>query len=166
MAGKEKSGKGKIILLAVIAVLLLLIAAGGAWWFLLRSTAAPSKAQLQEQRAQRTKFIDLGELVTNLQSTDGGTHYIQVKVELKTYDADLDKKIQTYLPEIRNQVLQLLAAQQAEKVSDPAVRTQLLDKIKADVNQILETDGGALSGPVNRKNSPIVAAYFSSFVVQ
>ncbi|MEY2341592.1 flagellar basal body-associated protein FliL [Acidithiobacillus sp. IBUN Pt1247-S3] len=166
MSGKEKAGKGKILLLAIIAILLLLIVSGGVWWFMLRASAPPSKAQLMQERAQQTKFIDLGSLVTNLQSNDGGTHYIQVKVELKTYDADLDKKIQAYLPEIRNQILQLLAAQQADKVSDPSVRSQLLSKIKTDVNQVLETDGGALPDPSGKSPPPVVAAYFSSFVVQ
>ncbi|WP_248886131.1 flagellar basal body-associated FliL family protein [Acidithiobacillus acidisediminis] len=166
MAEKEKAGKGKLILLAIIAVLLLLIAAGGAWWFLLRPSAPPSKEQLLQEQAQKTKFIDLGSLVTNLQSTDGGTHYIQVKIELKTYDQDLDKKIQAYMPEIRNQILQLLASQQADKVSDPAVRSQLLLKIKGEVNQILRTDGGALPDPSGKSSPPIVGAYFSSFVVQ
>ena len=166
MSGKDKTGKRKVMLLVFIAILLLLIVAGGIWWFMLRSSSPPSKAQLMQERAQQTKFIDLGSLVTNLQSNDGGTHYIQVKVELKTYDADLDKKIQAYLPEIRDQILQLLAAQQADKVSDPNVRNQLLGKIKMEVNQILETDGGALPSPSAKSPPPVVAAYFSSFVVQ
>jgi flagellar FliL protein len=133
---------------------------------LLRSTAAPSPEQLAAQRAQQTKFIDLGSLVTNLQSSDGATHYIQVDVQLKTYDPSIAEKIKSYMPQIRSQILQLLAAQQADKVGDPAIRAQLLEKIKGVVNQVLQTDGGVLPATGKSDSPPIVAAYFSSFVVQ
>ncbi|MCE5359607.1 flagellar basal body-associated FliL family protein [Candidatus Igneacidithiobacillus taiwanensis] len=166
MTNQKKGGKKKLLLLGIIAVLLLIIIAAGAWWFLLRSTAAPSPEQLAAQRAQQTKFIDLGSLVTNLQSSDGATHYIQVDVQLKTYDPNIAEKIKSYMPQIRSQILQLLAAQQADKVSDPAVRAQLLEKIKEVVNQVLQSDGGILPTTEKSGSPPIVAAYFSSFVVQ
>ncbi len=170
MSEAKKAGKSKWILWVIIGILLLVIAAGAAWWFLLGSQSAPSKAALAQQQAEdrvkNTKFINLGSLVTNLQSTDGGTHYIQVDVELKTYDPKVGEKIKDFMPEIRNQILQLLAAQQADKVSDPAVRDRLLQAIQQDVNKILLTDGGTLTGAAPQANPPIVAAYFSSFVVQ
>jgi flagellar FliL protein len=166
MTSQKKGGKNKLLLLGIIAVLLLVIIAAGAWWFLLRSAAAPSPQQLAAQRAQQTKFIDLGSLVTNLQSSDDSTHYIQVDVQLKTYDPSIAEKIKSYMPQIRSQILQLLAAQQADKVGDPTVRAQLLEKIKGVVNQVLQTDGGVLPAAEKSDSPPIVAAYFSSFVVQ
>ena len=167
----EKSGKSKLIVI-LIAVIVLLVIVGGAavWWFMIRSTAAPTPAQIAQQQAQQklqnTKFIDLGSLVTNLQSADGNTHYIQVQIQLKTYEPSVEASVKSYMPEIRNGILLLLSAQNADTVSQPAVRDQLLQKIKEQVNKVLETDGGALAIPAPEKSPPIAAVYFASFVVQ
>jgi Flagellar basal body-associated protein len=151
----------------------LLVIVGGAaavWWFMIRSTSAPTPAQIAQKQAQQklqnTKFIDLGSLVTNLQSADGNTHYIQVQIQLKTYDPSVEASVKSYMPEIRNGILLLLSAQNADTVSQPAVRDQLLQKIKEQVNKVLETDGGALAKPAPEKSPPIAAVYFASFVVQ
>ncbi|PKY11277.1 flagellar biosynthesis protein FliL [Acidithiobacillus marinus] len=167
MAEEKKAGKSKLVIM-LIAVIVLLIVIGGAaiWWFMLRSTAAPTPAEVAQQKLQNTKFIDLGSLVTNLQSADGSTHYIQVQIQLKTYDPSVETSVKTFMPEIRNGILLLLSAQNADTVSQPAVRDQLLQKIKAQVNQILETDGGALKNPPADKAPPIASVYFASFVVQ
>jgi len=157
----------------LIAVIVLLVIVGGAaavWWFMIRSTSAPTPAQIAQKQAQQklqnTKFIDLGSLVTNLQSADGNTHYIQVQIQLKTYDPSVEASVKSYMPEIRNGILLLLSAQNADTVSQPAVRDQLLQKIKEQVNKVLETDGGALAKPAPEKSPPIAAVYFASFVVQ
>lgn len=114
---------------------MLLVIVGGAaavWWFMIRSTSAPTPAQIAQKQAQQklqnTKFIDLGSLVTNLQSADGNTHYIQVQIQLKTYDPSVEASVKSYMPEIRNGILLLLSAQNADTVSQPAVRDQLLQK--------------------------------------
>lgn len=163
----EEAGKSKLVVI-LMAVIVLLVVVGGAavWWFMLRSTAAPTPAEVAQQKLQNTKFIDLGSLVTNLQSTDGSTHYIQVQIQLKTYDPSVEASVKSFMPEIRNGILLLLSAQNADTVSQPAVRDQLLQKIKAQVNKILETDGGALKKPQPDKTLPIAAVYFASFVVQ
>lgn len=163
----EKAGKSKLVVI-LMAVIVLLVVVGGAavWWFMLRSTAAPTPAEVAQQKLQNTKFIDLGSLVTNLQSPDGSTHYIQVQIQLKTYYPSVETSVKSFMPEIRNGILLLLSAQNADTVSQPAVRDQLLQKIKAQVNQILETDGGALKKPQPDKTPPIAAVYFASFVVQ
>ncbi len=167
----EKAGKSKLIIM-LIAVIVLLVIVGGAavWWFMMRSTSAPTPAQIAQQQAQQklqnTKFIALGSLVTNLQSADGNTHYIQVQIQLKTYEPSVEASVKSYMPEIRNGILLLLSAQNADAVSQPAMRDQLLQKIREQVNKVLETDGGALAKPVPEKNPPIAAVYFASFVVQ
>ncbi|MDX5936074.1 flagellar basal body-associated FliL family protein [Acidithiobacillus thiooxidans] len=166
----EKAGKNKLIIILIAVIVLLVIAGAAVWWFMMRSTSAPTPAQVAQQQAQQklknTKFIDLGSLVTNLQSADGNTHYIQVQVQLKTYDPTVEASVKSYMPEIRNGILLLLSAQNADTVSQPAVRDQLLQKIKEQVNKVLETDGGALAKPAPEKTPPIAAVYFASFVVQ
>lgn len=166
MAEGKKSGKGRLILIILVAVAILAGTGGAAWWFLLRPHAVPSAAEVARKKLQDTKFIDLGSLVTNLQTSDGSTHYIQVEIQLKTFDPKVAEEVKTFMPEIRNAILTLLASQQADKVSEPAVREQLRQQIQEAVNRILETSGGALKAPVKTVTPPIAAVYFASFVVQ
>ena len=166
MAEEKKGGKGKLILIVLVVVAILASAGGAAWWFLLRPHPAPSAAEVAQKKLQDTKFIDLGSLVTNLQTSDGSTHYIQVEIQLKTFDPKVAEEVKTFMPEIRNAILTLLASQQADKVSEPAVREQLRQQIREAVNRILETSGGALKTPVKTAAPPIAAVYFASFVVQ
>ncbi|WP_123105366.1 flagellar basal body-associated FliL family protein [Acidithiobacillus sulfuriphilus] len=166
MAEGKKSGKGRLILIILVVVAILAGAGGAAWWFLLRPHAVPSAAEVAQKKLQDTKFIDLGSLVTNLQTSDGSTHYIQVEIQLKTFDPNVAEEVKTFMPEIRNAILTLLASQQADKVSEPAVREQLRQQIQEAVNRILETSGGALKAPVKTVTPPIAAVYFASFVVQ
>ena len=166
MAEEKKSGKGKRLIFLIIAVVLLITGAGSVWWFLMRPATAPTPAQIAKEKLQDTKFINLGSMVTNLQSSDGSTHYIQVQIQLKTYDPAVESSVKSFMPEIRNSILMLLSAQSANKVSEPAVRDQLLQQIRQQVNKILETDGGTLKMPVTEANPPIAAVYFASIVVQ
>ncbi|MHB1633336.1 MAG: flagellar basal body-associated FliL family protein [Acidithiobacillus sp.] len=167
MTEEKKPGKSKRVIIVIIAiVVLLIVGAGGTWWFVLRPATVPTPAQIAKEKLQNTKFIDLGSLVTNLQSSDGSTHYIQVQIQLKTYNSVVETSVKSFMPEIRNGILMLLSAQNADKVSEPAVRDQLLQEIKQQVNNTLETDGGVLKAPPTEKNPPIAAVYFASFVVQ
>ncbi|MGC9239864.1 MAG: flagellar basal body-associated FliL family protein [Acidithiobacillus sp.] len=166
MAENKTSSKSKWILIAIIVVLVLLLASAAGWWFLLRPSAAPTPQQIAKEREANVKFIDLGSLVTNLQSSDGSTHYIQVEVQLKTYDPSIEAKVKALMPEIRNNILLLLAAQHADQVGEPQVRTDLLKEIKTRVNAILDSDGGTLSAKQSGDKQPIAAVYFSSFVIQ
>ncbi|WP_215875804.1 flagellar basal body-associated FliL family protein [Acidithiobacillus ferruginosus] len=167
MAEEKKPGKSKRVIIVIIAIVVLLIAgAGGTWWFILRPVTAPSPAQIAKEKLQNTKFINLGSFVTNLQSSNGSTHYIQVQIQLKTYNSVVETTVKSFMPEIRNGILMLLSAQNADKVSEPAVRDQLLQEIKRQANNTLETDGGVVKSPPTEKNPPIAAVYFSSFVVQ
>jgi len=167
MAEEKKPGKSsRVIILIIAIVVLLIVGAGGTWWFVLRPATVPTPAQIAKERLRDTKFIDLGSLVTNLQSSDGSTHYIQVQIQLKTYNSVVETSVKSFMPEIRNGILMLLSAQNADKVSEPAVRDQLLQEIKQQVNKTLETDGGVQKVPLTEKNPPIADVYFASFVVQ
>ncbi|WP_163098297.1 flagellar basal body-associated FliL family protein [Acidithiobacillus ferrianus] len=166
MTEEKKSGRGRFILLMGTIAVLLTVVASAVWWFVVRPVAAPTPAQIAKEKLKNTKFIDLGSLVTNLQSADGSTHYIQVQIQLKTYDPAIAASVKSFMPEIRNGILMLLSAQHADKVSEPAVRDQLLQQIKQQVNTILETDGGALKVAKPGAHPPIAAVYFASFVVQ
>ncbi len=161
---KKGGGKKKFILL----VLLLLIATGGgaAWWFLLRPQMAPSPEALAAEKEKHMHFISLEPFVTNLASQDGSAHYLQVKIDLKTFDPKADEQVNAMMPEIRNAILKILAGQAANQVGTVAGREALRRQILDEVNELLETRGGILSHPKTAKSPPIAGVYFTAFVVQ
>ena len=159
---KQKSGKGKLLVI-IVAVLVLLLAAGGgaAWWFLVHQKAAAASAKPVAAAAQPAHFIHLQPFVTNVQSSDGQAHYVQVKIDLKTTDESAESKINQLMPEIRSSILDILAAQQASTVTLDATRAKLRVAIQAKVNQILVAAGAGGAG-----SGPISGVYFSGFVMQ
>ncbi len=188
MAEKEaKAGSGKRKLVIILAVVLVLLGAGGgaAWWFLLRPKAGPGAKVVAPRDAH---FITLAPFVTNVISQDGNTHYLQVKIDLKTYDAKADPKVTKMTPEIRNAVLRILAAQHADTVTTVLVREDLRAQILVAINRVLNGDGGFgvptppappasvssqaraaqldAAARLSAAKGPIAGVYFTGFVVQ
>ena len=161
-ASGKKSGKGKLILIIALVVVLLLGAGGGAaWWFLLRGKGAKAAAKPAAEAAKPAHFINLQPFVTNVQSDDGQTHYVQVTIDLKVDDEKVDAQVTQLMPEIRSAILNILAAQQAATVTQEATRNKLRGTIQAQVNQILHSAGGEAA-----KTGPVTGVYFSGFVMQ
>ncbi|OIQ75489.1 flagellar basal body-associated protein FliL [mine drainage metagenome] len=158
---KSGSGKGKLVIIAVVVLVLLAGGGGAAWWFLLRPKAAAGKHVAEAKPAQKAHFITLDPFVTNVISQDGNTHYLQVKLDLKVFDPKVDEEVTNMTPEIRNSVLRILAAQQAEKVTTVAVREQLREQILLAVNQVLNADGTG-SGVAALPAAPALPASASS----
>ncbi len=158
---KSGSGKGKLVIIAVVVLVLLAGGGGAAWWFLLRPKAAAGKHVAEARPAQKAHFITLDPFVTNVISQDGNTHYLQVKLDLKVFDPKVDEEVTNMTPEIRNSVLRILAAQQAEKVTTVAVREQLREQILLAINQVLNSDGSG-SGVAALPAAPALPASASS----
>ncbi len=158
---KSGSGKGKLVIIGVVVLVLLAGGGGAAWWFLLRPKAAAGKHVAEARPAQKAHFITLDPFVTNVISQDGNTHYLQVKLDLKVFDPKVDEEVTNMTPEIRNSVLRILAAQQAEKVTTVAVREQLREQILLAINQVLNSDGSG-SGVAALPAAPALPASASS----
>ena len=158
---KSGSGKGKLVIIGVVVLVLLAGGGGAAWWFLLRPKAAAGKHVAEARPAQKAHFITLDPFVTNVISQDGNTHYLQVKLDLKVFDPKVDEEVTNMTPEIRNSVLRILAAQQAEKVTTVAVREQLRAQFLLAINQVLNSDGSG-SGVAALPAAPALPASASS----
>lgn len=161
-ASGKKSGKGKLILIIVLVLVVLLGAGGGAaWWFLVHDKGAKASGKPVAQAPKPAHFISLQPFVTNVQSDDGQTHYVQVTIDLKADHEKVDAKVTQLMPEIRSAILNILASQQAATVTQEATRNKLRGTIEAQVNQILRSAGGE-----SAKSGPITGVYFSGFVMQ
>jgi len=177
--GKETGGgKTKLIIIILIVIIVLMAAGGAAAFFLLRPKAPPTAAELAAQaaaeRAKNMRFISMEPFVTNLQSTDGTVHYLQVKIDLKTYDPSVEAKVKLMTPELRNNILRILGAQTLDKVDSVEGRDRLREDILHAVNKVLESapaaggEGGhgGSAAPGGAGTAPIDGVYFTAFVVQ
>lgn len=180
--GKDDGGgKTKLIIIILVAIIVLMAAGGAAAFFLLKPRAAPTPAELAAQaaaeRAKNMRFISLDPFVTNLQSADGTVHYLQVKIDLKTYDPAVENKVKLMMPELRNSILRILAMQSTASVETVEGQDKLRQQILQAVNQVLsaapavtaaaaEHGGGAAPAALGPGEAPIAGVYFTAFVVQ
>ena len=165
---KAKAGKGKWIIVAALVVVILAGGAGGVWWFMLRPKPQLSAQELAAQREKLARYISLEPFVTNVLSQDGNTHYLQVKIDLKTYEPKADEEVKAMTPEIRNTILRILASQEASKVGTVEVREQLRKEIEGAINQLFARESGKASPAKHAtgQKGPIAGVYFTAFVVQ
>jgi flagellar FliL protein len=181
---KEKGGgKTKLIIIILVAVIVLMAGGGAAAFFLMKPKAVPTAAELAAQaaadRAKNMRFISMEPFVTNLQSTDGNVHYLQVKIDLKTYDPSVEGKVKIMTPELRNNILRILAAQSTDKIETVEGRDHLRQEILQSVNKALEGapavvaaegghggGGGGAHAASGHHEAPIDGVYFTAFVVQ
>lgn len=179
---KEKGGgKTKLIIVILVAIIVLMAAGGAAAFFLLKPRSAPTPAELAAQaaaeRAKNMRFISMDPFVTNLQSTDGAVHYLQVKIDLKTYDPSVENKVKLMTPELRNSILRILAMQSTASVETVEGQDKLRQQILQAVNQVLSAapavsaaqeghGGGAAPAATGSAEAPIAGVYFTAFVVQ
>lgn len=159
---KAKSGKGKLVIILVLVLVILGAGGGAGWWFLLRPKSAEAARKPEAPKKVDAHFIQLEPFVTNVQTNDGQTHYVQVTIALKTSDATADERVKTFMPELRNSVLTTLGEQQASAIANERVQDQLRESIRRDVNRILRED----SGGADDQHGPISGVYFSGFVMQ
>lgn len=164
-----KNGKKKIWLWAGLGAVVL-ICAGGALYF---SMNRGKKSEVAEKPVLPVRYTALKRFVSNLES-DGPLHYIEVTVELKSRSPEVPAQVALHRPEIRNAVLNILAAQSLPAVALPAGRESLREKILHSVNTILDGKTGSTAvasgtGAANAHKAeigPILGVYFTAFVVQ
>ena len=181
---KEKGGgKTKLIIIILVAVIVLMAGGGAAAFFLMKPKAPPTAAEMAAaaaaEKAKNLRFISMEPFVTNLQSTDGTVHYLQVKIDLKTYDPSVEAKVKLMTPELRNNILRILAAESSDKIDTVEARDHLSHEILKSVNKVLEGapavagggdghggGGAAASTGHGHDGAPIDGVYFTAFVVQ
>ncbi|OGT01745.1 MAG: hypothetical protein A2143_02425, partial [Gallionellales bacterium RBG_16_57_15] len=138
-APPPKKGKKKLIL--IIAALALLIG-GGAAAFLLMKPAHPTKpdeaGQVAEEAAPEAPatYIQLGTFTANLIHEEGD-RYLQVAIELKITNPELEKKIKATNPEILHRVNMLLQSKRPSELASFDGKQKLAEQIRAQVEYVL-----------------------------
>jgi flagellar FliL protein len=154
-APPKKSGGMVIALLAVVV----LVGAGCAgWFFFLRAPAdrATELAAVEQVHVEPIYYTLADNLVVNFRSP-GGTRFLQVGINLMTYDKEGAHKLEKHAPVLRSNLILLLSDQSQETLLSRDGKEALRAEALAEVRRAMtELDG-----------HPVVEAlYFTSFVMQ
>lgn len=167
-------GKARLIIILLLAAVVLMGGAGAAAWLLLRPKPQPTPAQIAAEREKNMRFVGMEPFVTNVQSDDGSTHYLQVRIDLKTYDPHAEDEVRRMTPELRNAILRILAAQSADKLATVQARDLIRNEVLSAANKVLAASAAA-AAPAAAADAhaaprpaagPISGVYFTAFVVQ
>lgn len=124
-AVEKKSGKGLIITLVVMAVLLIAVAGGAAWMFMQQKSEDPDKLAVPH-------FMKMEPFIITLKS-EARPHYLQIKLSLMSRDPEALKRLETYRPMVRNEIIRYLNTLKYVDVLKPeapdAIRTESISRV-------------------------------------
>jgi len=152
----KKKGGGLII--PLLAVIVLAGAGAVAWLFFLRAPAdaATQVAAAETAHADPIYFTLAENLVVNFRSP-GGTRFLQVGIELMTYDKEGKHTLEKHAPVLRSNLILLLSDQSQETLLSREGKETLRAEALAEVQRAMTELAG----------HPVVEAlYFTSFVMQ
>lgn len=158
---QKPGGKKHLILYIVIGVLVLALGGMGGAFFLMKggdSKEAGAEAADDGKVAEvkPAHYLALDKLVVNF-GPGAPVRFLQVNLQVMSYDPAALKAVETHMPAIRNDILLLLGGQKYEVVSTPEGMEQLRGTILAKVQNVLDT---------YEKERKVDAVYYTEFVMQ
>jgi flagellar FliL protein len=154
----------------IVAIVLALGGSGAAGWFYMQSqelaaaaAAAPPAADGETGTAakqivtQESFYVSLQPPFVANYDNDGETGYYQVRVELLSYDKELEKAVDMHNPRIRDRLLMLFNSQTTASLRGRDAIAALRAKAKEEVDMALTEATG---------RSAVDAVLFSAFVIQ
>lgn len=159
---QKPAGKKHLILYIVIGLLVLALGAATAV-LLMRgghktggTASAGGASGSSETQVRATHYLPIDKLVVNF-GENSPVRFLQVDLQVMAYDPAALKVVQDNMPEVRNDILMLLAGQSYSAVSTPAGKETLRGEILGKVQHIVDQ---------NAKGEKVDAVYFTEFVMQ
>lgn len=157
-AGEAAAKKSRLPLILIVLVVLG-GGAGGGWYFLGTGSGEAGEAAVaaaEEVHKDPVYFTLAENLVVNFQSP-GGTRFLQVGIDLMTYDKDGVHALEQHAPVLKSNLILLLSDQSQENLLSREGKEQLRSDALGEVRAAMTRLHG----------SPIVESlYFTSFVMQ
>lgn len=170
MGGK----KWGLIVIALVAAAL--ATGGGAVWALKKShTENDEEGDLPKKQAAKSRkveaipiFVLLEVFTVKLQADDDGQDkYLQVVPALRTFDLPTSEKLKAYLPQIRHDMLSLMATRKPSQLSTPQGIEKLSVDLRNRVNApLLDSRSPPPTDDRAGPDDPVQAVLFSSFIIQ
>ncbi|WP_299205381.1 flagellar basal body-associated FliL family protein [uncultured Amphritea sp.] len=144
-AGAKKSGKLKLILIIVAGVVLAAGIGGGVAMFLMGGSdtevAADSAAPAKPAQALYTKIRTLEGspyFTVVVPSNDGRTHYMQLYVEAKSREAEVDSALTKHMPKIVSNLNQLFSRQSFDALRTPSGKMMLQQEALVALQEVMQ----------------------------
>lgn len=146
-AAPVKTGFGlrKIIIFIVLPLLVLGGGGGGAAFFLLGGKDEHKEAEhAPPPPPKQTVFMDLPDILVNLNTGGGKSSYLKLKVALELEDAEAPKKIEVLMPRVVDNFQVYLREMRADDLSGSAglyrVKEELLVRVTQAVQPVKVAD--------------------------
>ncbi|WP_296059091.1 flagellar basal body-associated FliL family protein [uncultured Amphritea sp.] len=140
--GVKTSGKLKLILIIVAGVILAAIIGGGVAMFLMSgSDAEPTVESAKPARAIYTKIRTLEGnpyFTVVVPSADDRTHYMQLYVEAKSRDDEVDVALTKHMPKIVSVLNQLFSRQSFDVLRTPEGKVMLQQAALAGIQGVMQ----------------------------
>ena len=164
---------GAVVLVAVIAVAAVMLLGKK------KGDAAEGKEDAEEAAPAHAKFdphkppvfVALEPFTVNLASEDGNEQFLQVVASLRVGDEKIGEEVKAFMPQIRHEVLSLLAGKKPSEITSPEGREQLASDIKDICNEVMgweppTTKKKKKGAAEEEATGPVISVYFTQFIVQ
>jgi flagellar FliL protein len=162
----SSGGMMKIILIANAVIVLIAIAVG-LTIFLMSGDEEPADQDTEvltdmetPKKAKKTGppiYIPLNPaFVVNFENQEQ-VSFLQVDIEIMTYDPGVEEAIKIHMPRVRNELLLLLGGKQYHEINTRDGKRMLAQDAITEIKRVLEEAGAP---------SSVQALYFTSFVMQ
>lgn len=157
----EEAGpnKKKLILLIVVALVLIGGAAGGTLMLLGGGNEAeePQEAIVEEVVKSDPFYIDLKPPFTVNLDPDDTVHFLQVSMQVLTFNADVAADIEKHKPLIRNDLVVLFGNQKSVDLRTPEGKENLQKDARVVVQSVVDKSGSG---------GEVANVFFTTFVMQ
>jgi flagellar FliL protein len=165
---------GAVVLVAVIAVAAVMLLGKK------KGDAAEGKEDAEESTSaahpkfdphKPPVFVALEPFTVNLASEDGNEQFLQVVASLRVGDEKIGEEVKAFMPQIRHEVLSLLAGKKPSEITSPDGREQLASDIKDICNEVMGWEPPATKkkkkgAAAEEATGPVISVYFTQFIVQ
>lgn len=156
--GEAPKKKGKLLII-IIAVVALVVIGGGVGAFLLLSKPATEEGAKhgEEEHADEEHppiYERLETFTVNLADQEG---YLQTEIQLLVEDAQVQEKLKTRMPEVRDALIRLLSSKTTEDLSHQEGKDKLAEEVRRQINEVLGAKG---------KGKGVKKVLFAAFIIQ
>ncbi len=133
-APKRKLAGKKLILLVVLPVLLLAGGGGAAWFFLFKKKPAETEEAAKPAQPKILAFLDLPDILVNLQSTGRAQSFLKLKVALEYDQADTLVQLNQKMPRVIDNFQVYLREMRSDDLAGSAGLQRLKEELLYRVN--------------------------------
>lgn len=144
----EGKGSKKLVLIIIVLVVLLLAGGGAAAWFLLKGDSAENAEQVTANVKLEAIYVKIRTkngkpyFIANFAGDGGAQRFLQVYVEARTRDPEVEKTLQKHMPLIVSELQVLFSSQKLSEIQSHEGKLRLQEQTADKIREILKQETG------------------------